>query len=178
MSQNKITGQTATKPFVLPYLTGVFLIGGLAVSLLSAQFTNSKEPNRAPTLSELNQRATMLAQVNDPIQRDSYCVPLSAYGRALDRALPREARIFLSGMISKDNGTRTGYYFFLCNYLFPRTVDVSLDGKTVYHEGWFEGIPCDSPDELRTNGFDLLLRMATNSNNIEIIPLTPKGVPK
>jgi hypothetical protein len=176
--KNKITGQTATKFVALPYLAVTFLVGGLAVSLLSAQFTESTDPSHEPTLSELSQRATLLAQVTNPIQRDSYCVPLSAYGRALDHALPMDARIFFSGMIGKDNGPRSGYYFILRNYVFPRIMDISLDEKVVCHEGWFEGIPCDSPDVLRTNGYDLLLLLPTNSNQIQIIPLTPKGVPK
>ena len=164
MNKNKITGQPAARPVVLPYLAVTFLVGGLAVSLLSAQFTESTDPNREPTLSDLSQRATLLAQVTNLIQRDSYCVPLSAYGRALDRALPKDARIFFSGMIGKDNGSRGGYYFILRNYLFPRVMDISLDGKVICHEGWFEGIPCDSPDVLRTNGYDLLLLLPPNSN--------------
>jgi len=164
---------------VLPYLAVTFLVGGLAVSLLSAQFTESKNPNREPTLPELNQRVALLAPLTDPIKRDSYCVPLSAYGRTLDRALAPNARVFLSGMIGEANGPKLGYYFFLRNYLFPREVAISLGTDPVYHEaGWFSGTSCDSPAELQTNGFDLLLRMPTNSNNIEIIPLTQKGVPK
>lgn len=154
------------------------LIGVTAIWLAWPQVFPGPDQANEPTLPNLDQRVSQLRQITDPVKRDSMCIPLSAYGRALDRALAPDARVFLSGMIGKDNGGRGGYYFFLRNYLFPRTVEISLDGRAVFHEGWFEGIPCDSPAELRTNGFDLLLLMPTNSNNIEIIPLTQKGVPK
>ncbi len=154
------------------------LMGVMAIWLAWPQVFPGPDQADQMTLPNLNRRASQLEQITNLVQRDSMCIPLSAYGRALDGALAPDARVFLSGMIGKDNGPRGGYYFFLRNYLFPRTVEISLDGKAVYHEGWFEGVPCDSPAELRTNGFDLLLLMPTNSNNIEIIPLTQKGVPK
>ena len=119
----------------------------------------------------------MLRQVEDPIRRDSFNGGFNAFARQLDQKLPRDARIFLSGMIGKNNESQVGYYFVLRNYLFPRTVAISLDEKPVFHDGWFEGIPCDSPGELRTNGFDLLLGFSTN-NTLRVIPLTQKGAPK
>jgi hypothetical protein len=155
------------------------LIGMLATWLAWPQVFPGPGQADETTLPNLNQRASNLEQVTNLIQRDSYCVPLSAYGRELDHALAPDARVFLSGMIGEANGPKLGYYFFLRNYLFPREVRISMDTNIVFHEtGWFNGTPCDSPEELQTNGFDLLLRMPTNSNNIEIIPLTQKGVPK
>ena len=160
-----------------PTMLVTLLIGTTAVCLAWPQIFPGPDQANEATLPNLNKRVPMLRQADYPIRRDSLCVGLSAYGRSLDRALPKDARIFFSGMIGKDNGSRGGYYFFLRNYLFPREVEVSLDGKAVYLEGWFEGIPCDSPAVLQTNGFDLLLKFQPN-NNIDIIPLTAKGVPK
>jgi len=128
-----------------------------------------------PSLPSLSQRAAMLRQITDPVERDKLCTPFSAYGRSLDRGLPPDARVFLSGIIGRDNGSRRRVYYFLRNYLFPRSVEISLDGKAVFHEEWFEGVPCESPEELRTKGFDLLLLMAPHSDDIQVIPLTPKG---
>ena len=119
----------------------------------------------------------MLRQVDDPIRRDSFNGGFSAFARQLDQKLPRDARVFLSGMIGKNNEPQIGYYYVLRNYLFPRTVAISLDEKPVFQEGWFEGIPCDSPGELRANGFDLLLMFSTN-NTLRVVPLTQKGVLK
>jgi hypothetical protein len=161
-----------------PVIFVTLLIGVMAIWLAWPQIFPGPEQANEMTLPNLNHRASDLEQITNLIQRDSHCVPLSAYGRALDHALAPDARVFLSGMIGKDNGSRGGYYFFLRNYLFPRTVEISLDGKAVFHEGWFEGVPCDSPAILQTNGFDILLLMPTNSNDIQIIPLTQKGVPK
>ena len=127
------------------------------------------------TLPNLDRRVALLRQVDDPISRDSFNGGFNAFARQLDRTLPKDARIFLSGMLGKSNASQLGYYFILRNYLFPRTVAVSLDGKPVLQEGWFEGIPSDSPSELRANGFDLLLGFSTN-NTLRVIPLTQKGV--
>jgi hypothetical protein len=154
------------------------LVGLTAICLAWPQVFPGRAQANEATLRNLSLRASQLRKISDPIERDKFCIPLSAYGRTLDRALAPDARVFLSGMLGKQNGPRGGYYFFLRNYLFPRTVEISLDGKAVYHEGWFEGVPCDSPDVLRTNGFDLLLLMSTNSDNIQILPLTDKGVPR
>jgi hypothetical protein len=172
--QNKTAPARPRREWTVILVT--LLVGMTAVWLAWPQVFPGPEQANEPTLPNLNQRASALRQITDPVKREY--ISMSAYGRALDRALAPDARVFLSGMIGKDNGPRGGYYFFLRNYLFPRTVEISLDGKTVYHEAWFEGVPCDSPDELRTNGFDLLLLMATNSDQIKIIPLTQKGVPK
>jgi len=161
-----------------PVIFLTLLIGLTAGWLAWPQVFPGPDQANEMTLPNLNHRAAALEQITNLIQRDSYCVPLSAYGRALDHALPPDARVFFSGMIGKDNGPRGGIYFFLRNYLFPRTVEISLDGRAVYHEGWFEGVACDSPAILQTNGFDLLLLMTTNSNDPQIIPLTQKGVPK
>lgn len=161
-----------------PVIFVTLLMGVTAIWLAWPQVFPEPDQTSAATLPNLNRRASVLEQITNLVERDSYCVPLSAYGRALDRALAPDARVFLSGMIGKDNAGRGGYYFFLRNYLFPREVDISLGDPAIFHEGWFEGVSCDSPDALRTNGFDLLLRMPTNSDHLEIIPLTPKGVPK
>lgn len=155
------------------------LIGVMAIWLAWPQVFPGPNQANVMTLPNLSQRASGLAQMTNLVQRDSYCVPLSAYGRQLDRALAPDARVFLSGMIGKANGPKLGYYFFLRNYLFPREVAISVGTNAVFGEGgWFRGISSESPDELRTNGFDLLLLMPTNSNDIHIIPLTQKGVPK
>jgi hypothetical protein len=124
----------------------------------------------------LAKRIPLLQSASDPVQRDSYCIPLSAYGRALDRALPPDARVFMGGMIGPTNGGHLGYYYFLRNQLFPRKVDISLDGHAVFKEGEFDGVPCDSPEELQKHGFDLLI--AQGQNGMQLIPLSQKGMIK
>jgi len=129
-------------------------------------------------LASLDRRIATLQQIADPVERDKLCTPFSAYGRALDRALPPDARIFLSGVLGQANGSRLRIYYFLRNYLFPRTVEISLDGQAIFHESWFEGVPADSPDELRAKGFDLLLNMPAGGDDIQRMPLSPKGAPR
>jgi len=105
------------------------------------------------------------------------CIGLSAYGRQLDLHIPKDAHIFFSGVVGKENGGSLGFYFFLRNYLFPRELAVSTDRKAIFRGDHFEGVDATSVDELRTNGFDLILKMGAD-NNISIQPITEKGVPK
>jgi hypothetical protein len=150
------------------------LVGATAIWLAWPQFFPGPEQANEMTLPNLSRRASFLRHIADPVERDKYCVPLSSFGRALDRALPPDARVFFSHMTGETNGPKLGYYFFLRNYLFPREVQISLGDKAIFHEtGWFEGTPCDSPAELQTNGFDLLVRYGTNG--FTLVPLTPKG---
>ena len=159
-----------------PVIFVTLLIGVTAIWLAWPQVFPGPNQANAMTLPNLDQRASGWALVTNLVQRDSYCVPLSAYGRALDRALPPDARVFFSGMVGETNGPKLGYYFFLRNYLFPREVAISLGDKPIFNVGWFAGTPCDSPAELETNGFDLLVRYGTNG--FGLVPLTQKGVPK
>ena len=112
-----------------PVIFVTLLIGVTAIWLAWPQVFPGPDQANAMTLPNLDQRASELAQITDLVQRDSYCVPLSAYGRALDRALPPDARVFFSGMVGETNGPKLGYYFFLRNYLFPREVAISLGDK-------------------------------------------------
>lgn len=101
----------------------------------------------------LYRRAGALSRTSDRIQRDRLCIPLSARIRALDAALPADARIFVLRMLGKDNRSNGGYYYFLNYYLFPRDVDISVDPDSVYIHSWFEGIPCTSPAQLLELGY-------------------------
>jgi hypothetical protein len=148
-----------------------------ATGLVMAQAHSGTDPASELSLSGLDKRADGLRQIQDPIQRDSYCVPLSAYARSLDRALPKDARIFMTGMIGETNSGNMGYYFFLRNYLFPRQIELSLDGKAALRVGGCEGVPCDSPAELQKMGFDLMISHGANGA-LQLTPLTEKGVPK
>lgn len=159
--------------FVITFLAGIF-----AIYLVWPQvFPNEAHANEL-NLPNLDKRAAMLAQISDPVQREQYCIGLAAYGRALDRAIPTNARIFFSGVVGKTNASHIAYYYFLRNYLFPRDLEISLEKPAVLTaEGYFDGVDCGSEEILKTNGFDLLLKFG-GDGGIQIQPLTEKGVPK
>jgi hypothetical protein len=161
--------------FTSPNLFVTLAVGIVALGLVAAQLLAGARPDQEIALSMLNQRAEALQKTADPIQRDSYCIPLSAYGRSLDRALDKNARVFFAGLIGKTNAGGVGYYYFLQNYLFPRDLEISLDGHAVQTEDYFDGVPCDSPAVLQTNGFDLMIRCG--ANGLQLIPLTTRGTP-
>jgi hypothetical protein len=153
------------------------LVSLTAAVLVVKQLARKPDSDGEPRLQDLDRRAAVLRKITDPVQRDGLCVPLSAYGRALDRALPRDSRVFLSGMVGKTNGGKLGYFYFLRNYLFPRDVEISLDAKPLFKGEWYEGVPCDSAAQLQTNGFDLFIRLGQN-DAFQLIPLTTNGIPK
>jgi hypothetical protein len=155
----------------------VIMIGSLAAYLMWPQIFSENETENTLTLAKLDKRAAMLRQIPDPIQRDAACIGLSAYGRQLDQHIPKDAHIFFSGMLGKENAGKLGYYFFLRNYLFPRELEISLDRKTTASFDGFKGVDATSVEELRTNGFDLWLKIGAD-DNISFQPITEKGVPK
>lgn len=152
------------------------LIGALAAALLVAQiFYLRRYPDLA--LPKVNERVTLLREAVDPVKRDTLCIPMSAYGRKLDRVLDPDARVFITGMLGPTNLPNLGYFCFLRNYLFPREVQISLDGRPVFRDAWYDGVPCDSPDLLRAKGYDLLMIPGTN-NTVGFVVLSPRGQPR
>lgn len=172
--------ETANKPanaraFEICGFVAASLIGIVALCLAWPQVFPPPDQENQLNLPNLDKRAAMLRQISDPVMRDRLCIGLSYEGRALDRALPPNARIFLTGMLGPTNAGGLGYYYFLRNYLFPRDVEISLNGKVTYNAQWFDGVPCDSPEVLKSNGFDLLLGFP--NNQLQLLPLTTNGIP-
>jgi len=148
------------------------LVATLALVLARPQLIATA--GRPAELSALSRRAATLAGIDDPVERDRLCTPLAARARSLDRELPNDTRVFLSGVVGLGFERRLHVYYFLRNYLFPRPVEISLDGKARFHEWWFDGVPCDSADELRARGFDVQLRFAGDgrSLDVDVVPLS------
>jgi hypothetical protein len=159
-----------------PGVVVILLVGIVAFGLVAVQFSWANDPTNQLSLSNLSYRASKLETITNWIERDSYCVGLSAMGREFDAALAPDARVFVAGMLGPTNAPKTGYFFFLKNYLFPRDVEISLDSKAVNGPTGFNGIPCDSPDVLRSNGFDVMIDFT--DNRPRVVPLTPKGEPR
>ena len=127
--------------------------------------------------SQFQQRATMLGNETDPIKRDSVCIPLSAFGRSVDAQIPTNARVFLAGMLGKENAGRLGYYYFLSDYLFPREVAISLGQPPVYNlAGVAEGRNPTNLDELSQAGYDLVMQL-TPDGHVESRALKPLSPP-
>lgn len=176
MKKKTVKAPAAGPPaaFDWPTLVTTLLVGIFAAGLVIAQFSYAQDPNSQIALSNLDQRISFLEGTTNLIQREA--TGLSALGRQLDGVLPPDTRIFITGMVGT-NCTSLGYYYFLRNYLFPRDVEISLDGHaTFYRENWVIGVPCDSPDVLRSNGFDLMIDFS--NNHMQFIPLSPKLMSK
>ena len=157
-------------------LVVIVLVCLTAVIVLAGQMSYGNDPQSQISLANLNKRATYLQTISDPVQRDQMCVGLSAMGRELDRELPKDTRVFITDMLGPTNVGSLGYYYFMRNYLFPRQVDISLDGKGTFLIDGCHGIPCDSPDVLRSNGYDLMASF--KDNQPRFVPLTAKVEPK
>jgi hypothetical protein len=128
------------------------------------------------TFSQFQERATMLGNETDPIKRDSMCIPLSAFGRSIDAQIPTNARVFLGGMLGKENAGNLGYFYFLSYYLFPREVAISLGQPPIYNlAGVANGRNPASLDELTRAGYDLVLQLGPDGHweSRELKPLPP-----
>jgi hypothetical protein len=109
--------------------------------------------------------------ISHPLTADGFTsVPIF---RNIDSHLPPDARIFFSGIVGKENLRRIHFYYFARTYLFPRDVEISLDRQAKFL-GWFDGVGSSSVDQLRTNGFDVMLFVDQN-HGIVTVPLTDKG---
>ena len=127
-----------------------------------------------PALWELNRRVKLLQACANPVDRDMFCIPISAMSRALDRGLDPEARVFVANALGTDHPVDLAAYCSLRNYLFPREVEISLDGKAVLVGTGFIGVTCNSPEQLQSNRFDALIEVSSNAS-FDVIPLSPKG---
>lgn len=164
----------AGSSFDKPRLIITILAGLVAAGLVVAQFSYANDPNSMISLSNLDRRAQVLSTISNPVQRDQFGIGLAEEGRQIDAALQPGARVFLTGMTGETNAPAMGFYFFLRNYLFPRDVEISLSNGYFGAVGYYAP-GCDSPDVLKSNGFDLMIRFS--NNQLQFVPLTPKGVP-
>jgi hypothetical protein len=162
--------------FNLPRLIVTVLVCSVAAILLGGQIYMAHGPENQMSMKTLYDRGSTMSKTPDPVNRDMLCVPLAGTARELDRALPKNARVFMSNMLGPTNVSNLGYYYFFRNYLFPRQVEISLDGHAISGNQGFNGVPCDSPWLLRSKGFDLIIVVA--NNQMQLVPLTTNGIPK
>ena len=100
-----------------------------------------------------------------------------AFFREIDRQLPPDARIFFSGVVGPND--RLFPYYYARTFLFPHEVEISLDHKADFQIEGFMGIDCTSPEQLRSNGYDLMLKVEKDKDDqIVALPLTEKGALK
>ncbi len=136
-------------------VTSVTLLVALAgIGTLAAQYAFFRKPdfqygylpsNRYETISlwHMNHRADLLAKISDPVLKDKGTISFAGDALQLDLTLGRDARVFVRGALGTNNSHGEMVYSILRNYLFPRDVDISLDGQAgqIYDGDYF--IPCD-----------------------------------
>ena len=137
-----------------------------AVALAAVYQTFFADPQKTGQgmYSQFQQRATMLGSETDPIKRDSMCIPLSAFGRSIDAQIPTNARVFLAGMLGKENAGGLGYFYFLNYHLFPREVAISMVPPVYNLGGFVQGREPTNLDELSQAGYDLVLQLAPDGH--------------
>ena len=150
------------------------LVGGAALGLITAQFTWAHNPTCEISLLNLDSRVPLLESATNWVQRENYCVPFAHFARSLDVRLRPDARVFVSGIVGTTNTSESGFYFYLKNYLFPRDVEISLDGKSIAGNDRIYGVPCGSTNVLKARGFDVMIQFSNNA--YDVVALTPKGM--
>jgi hypothetical protein len=131
----------------------------MAFAAIYQTFLAAPGPSGEGMFSQYQQRATKLASENDPVKRDSLCIPLSAFGRSVDAQIPTNARVYLAGMLGPEGSGNLGYFYFLSYYLFPREVAISVGQSPVFNlAGIAQGRNPTNFDELAQAGYDLVLQ--------------------
>lgn len=148
-------------------ILGVILIYG-CVALMVA-FVNKNQRGNVFTLPSLFQRAAGLQSITNCVQRDSFCIPLSAYCRNVAEQLPPDARVFMLHMLGPENGPKLGYYFFMTYYLFPREVAISAGQQVTNYGEYYLGREPTNTDELTKAGYNFAFDF--NANQISVTPL-------
>ena len=124
-----------------------------------------------------------LSEISDIPERDTAFYPPAKHMRYLDMLLPKEARIFVQGMVTVTNFVPTVLPFaFSTYYLFPREIGVSLDRPAQLTLKGFLGKPAASDEEILRNGFDVRIYM-TSTSPIDVktrpdLALRPPDIPK
>jgi hypothetical protein len=159
------------------FLAATLLVGCAAFWMVARQYDYAQSADYGDeSLITLNARVLLLEPITNEVDRDTLTIPLAAHARLIDATLDPHARVFVSGELGPTNASKLGFYYFLRNYLFPRDVDISLDGKAKAQGYGFSGVPCDSASVLKTNGYDLMVRII--NDRINLTPLTTRGEPE
>jgi hypothetical protein len=121
------------------------------------------------SLTQFAARIEQLGAITNFIQFQMANSALDGECWKLDLALPPDARIYVEGILGRTYAARIINVHYLTYYLFPRVVAVSLDEPTRQPPDTWVGREAQSLEELRTNGFDVLL--ATGGNIVRMHPL-------
>jgi hypothetical protein len=147
-----------------PQFAVTALLGAAVIFILTPQqfrFLQAVERHRTEILAK-------------PQTRDFLTGP--ALFREIDRQLPPDAKIFFCGVIGTNKSLYP--YFFARTFLFPHEMEISIDHKADYQVDGFRGVDCFNPDQLRTNGYDLMMTFKAIDGSILTFPLTQKGTLK
>ena len=94
------------------------------------------------------------------------------YYRDMDQKLPPDAKIFLTGFVGPND--HLAFYYFARSVLYPREVEISVDHKADFQVEGFRGVDYTTPEQLRTNGYDIILKVDP-SGKLYHLSLTKKG---
>ena len=154
------------KQGILMWLLRILLMIYAGIVLVIQFFDMRREKYDSLSVPQLFERQYILATLTNEVARDQVCVPLSAYCRNLDQILPKNAKVFVLGLLGKDNASKGGYYNFLRYYLFPRQVAYSLGAPKPMTPDGFIGDAPTSVQQLLNAGFDLSVEFPTNHDPV------------
>ena len=136
---------------------------------------------RDPGLRAMHKRATALGRMANPIERDRYCIPLSAMGRMLNQQIPADAKLFVTGILGHERQGNGGFYYSLQNYLYPRVLEMSVAGSGRFEMTGFGGVAPTSDVQLASMGYsvDIALPVTDQASIVprQIAPFSPSSQP-
>lgn len=107
----------------------------------------------------LEAKSVMLSHTTNIVDREMLVRPSSGTDRYLDLILPENARVFMTGILGTTNSGKSGNYYYLVYYLFPREIGVSIGEPAHFTRNGIQGRAPKSNDEIFTNGYDVWVNL-------------------
>jgi len=131
------------------------IVIGFTIWAMAAQWWDGQgKYDGIASVPAIAHRAWGISEVTNIVDRD-FLFHGAGSNRYLELTLPPNFRIFMTGIVGPTNAIHAGNYYFLSYYVFPRTVDVNLDGPVRFTPQGFEGRTSNDRSELLAHGYDL-----------------------
>lgn len=97
-------------------------------------------------------------------------IPLMDYASRVSAVVPPDGKLYMPGMCGSNNVNKAGYLYFLQYKMYPRPVDIALDGSVSQDLAGFHGTQPRSDTDLLQRGYSATLSVGQDGK-MELRPL-------
>jgi hypothetical protein len=140
------------------------LIALFALFVVLSQLTDFSPPRYGMgSVPLLPKKWEALSHITNIVDRDEAVHASAGSDRYLDLTLPKNVRVFMTGILGDTNGARSGNYYYLTYYLFPRDIGASIGEPAHFTKNGMEGRAATSDEEILTNGYDVRVELTADA---------------